>query len=831
MTTTDTTLAPMLREPDGRPPVTVRSDVGGRLTLKPGWPLLVVFAGLPLWWVLGVLQLIFMVMSIPMLVYLVRLREVRAPRGLGLWLLFLLWLLGGLFTLQAAAPSTIPGYSGGRYVVFAYRGLWYIVGTIALLYVVNTKGFLSTQRICQALSWMFVTLVAGGLLGVLVPTLEFPSLLETVLPSVISGNGFVLSLIHPQVAQVQDFLGYVKPRPSAPFAFSNEWGLNLAMTVPFFVVVWWRKGRAYRAALPVVLALATIPIISSLNRGLWLALVAMALYAAVRFLLLGRVSVVIGLAAVTAIAAVFITASPLGGVLQDRLNTPHSNEGRANLSTLSVQSALQGSPVVGFGTTRDVQGNFNSIAGGASEQCPRCSPPPLGTQGQLWLLLFGAGVGGLVLYSLFFAGQFLRHMRGLSPYSLAAQCTLVALLVTMPVYNAVGLAVFVALVAVGVMAREHVLVSERAFGDLLDPARRNIGLILVISVLGTAVGAAVQRSLGSTATATQSVVLSPTDIFAIPGLRALSLDSEAQLVLSDTVVQAVRQTVNEDSTQNVVQAMSITAEPNTRILNVSYQAEDTQTAMIAVGQAVDTYLAYRKSLIAEAQESRADRLEGQQVALTGYSSLLTQTEAAAGRLVNPHLVETAARLRSTSRSSFGELSSLSGADTDPGQKVERITVRRPLDPWLIRLGSGFMLGLLSGLIISWYVDGRWSRLGTRPERSLGIDIPTVAQVRTSAHPDEFSATLLEAGRAVRAYRPLCGIIVDTDSKRACEVADALCRPLLSSAEDNNGSRTLIVVSDRSRPRNVRRMLRTCAVSGQRPVGLILAEEGRASIRS
>lgn len=830
MTMTDTTPASMLHDADGRSPVTVWSKPDSRFTLKPGWPLLVVFAGLPLWWILGVLQLVFIVMSIPMLVYLVRRRDIRAPRGLGLWLLFLLWLLGGLFTMQTTAPSTIPGQSTGRYVVFAYRALWYVAGTIALLYVVNTKSFLSTQRICQAVSWMFVTLVAGGLLGVLVPRLEFPSLLEMLLPGELSGNGFVRSLIHPRVAQVQDFLGYVEPRPSAPFAFSNEWGLNVAMTVPFFVVAWWRKGGPHRAAVPGVLAIATIPVISSLNRGLWLALVVMVLYLAVRFVLQGRLSVLVGLTVVTALAAVLITVSPLGGLLQDRLSTPHSNEGRANLSALSVQSALEGSPVIGFGTTRNVQGNFNSIAVGASEQCPRCSPPPLGTQGQLWLLLFGAGVGGLVLYSLFFATQFLRHVRSRSPYSLAAQCTLISLLVTMPVYNAVGVAVFVALVAVGVMVREHTVAVDRAFGDLLDPARRNIVFILMIALLGTSVGAAMQRSVGSSATATQSVVISPTDFFAIPGIRALSLDSEARLVLSDTVLQDVRRTIKEESTQNVVRAMSITAEPNTRILNISYRAEDPQTATVAVGQAVDSYLRYRKSLIADAQQVRADRLESQQVALTGYSALLTRTEAEAGRLVNPHLLETAARLRTASRSSFGELSSLSGADTDPGQKVERITLSQPLDPWLIRLGSGFMLGLLTGLIIFWYVDGRWSRLGTRPERRLGIDIPIVARAPSSSHPDELATALLDAARAVRAYRPLCGIIVDTESRRAREVGDALRRALLFSAEDNNGSRVLCVVSDRSRPRTVRRMLSACAATGQRPVGLILAESGRGRSR-
>ncbi len=39
------------------------------------------------------------------------------------------------------------------------------------------------------------------------------------------------------------------------------------------------------------------------------------------------------------------------------------------------------SPLVGLGSTRDVQGNFNTIAGGATEM-PPMHPPALGTQGQ-----------------------------------------------------------------------------------------------------------------------------------------------------------------------------------------------------------------------------------------------------------------------------------------------------------------------------------------------------------------------------------------------------------------------------------------------------------------
>lgn len=791
--------------------------------LLPGWPLVVIFAGMPLWWVLGTVQLIFVAMSVPMLVCLARLRRVDAPPGLGIWLLFIVWLLGGLFTMQVTAPGTISGASQGRYVVFAYRGMWYVIGTIALLYVVNTRHFLSTQRITRALGWMFVVLVGGGLLGVTVPTLEFPSVLELLLPRALSNNGFVSSLVHPQVAQIQDFLGYVEPRPSAPFAFSNEWGLNIAVTMPFFVASWWTRGGSYKLLVPIVLGLSMIPIVSSLNRGLWLALTVSLFYLALRWALAGRLSVVVAFTVAVAIAAVVIAASPLGSLMLDRLNTPHSNEGRASLSSLSVQSALEGSPVIGFGTTRDVSGNFNSIAGGATDECPRCSPPPLGTQGQLWLVLFGAGLGGLALYVSFFAAQFLRYVRSTSAYSLAAQCSLVMLLVTMPVYNAVGAAIFISLIAVGVLVREGGTPGERQFVDLIDPARRNVALILALALLGGAGGLLVQRTQGSLAAATQSVVVPAGDVFGVPGTRGLSLDSEAQLVLAEPVLGDVVAAANQDSVASLADGISITARPNSRILNIVYEAADPEMASVVAVQIADSYLTYRESLADEAELARAERLQEQQAALAGPAALVARTTAEAGDLVNPQLLETAVRLRLATRSSFGELSSLQGGGASAGQKLGEVRVREPMDSWLIRVGSGAMLGLFAGLVAAWYADGRWNRVGRHPQNSLGLDIPTVARVRRRSGADLADGGSVDTLGAVRTYLPLSGIVVDVHAAGARAVGKSL-KAGLEGPMDHMGKRVLLVVSSRSRPHTVRRMHRTCLVSGQQPVGLILAEE-------
>src|SRR5205085_1961574 len=142
--------------------------------------------------------------------------------------------------LQIHAPGTIAGASLTRYPTFIYRLLWYVAATVVMLYVVNTRRDLSNHRIALALSNMFVVVTVGGVIGVLRPHLEFRSALEYILPGAIRSNGFVHQLIHPVAAQIQDFLGYDEARPSAPFAFTNEWGLAIACFLPFFVLTWCR---------------------------------------------------------------------------------------------------------------------------------------------------------------------------------------------------------------------------------------------------------------------------------------------------------------------------------------------------------------------------------------------------------------------------------------------------------------------------------------------------------------------------------------------------------------------------------------------------------------
>ena len=375
-----------------------------RRRLPAHWPLSLALLGFPLWWALGLRTILPIVLSLVMVDQLLRRRRIVLPGGFTLWVLFLVWFALGVFVLFADAPGAVPGGDPSRLMVFGYRAAWYATVTIALLWVTNLReSELPSRWLHQLLGYMFVVTAVGGLVGVLAPSIEFSSLVELMLPRGIRGNSFVQSIVHPAVADIQNVLGRPQARPKAPFPFANSWGSNLALTLPFFLVAWFRHGaRWQRYAGPVVLALAAIPVVYSLNRGLWVCLGLGALGYVVLQVVRGRPAAILLTAGLVAVTTLVFALSPLATIVQERLENQHSNARRSQLTEQTLRATVAGSPVVGFGSTRDVQGSFASIAGASTPGCSACGVPPLGTQGHLWQVIFAQGFGGLVLFVSFF---------------------------------------------------------------------------------------------------------------------------------------------------------------------------------------------------------------------------------------------------------------------------------------------------------------------------------------------------------------------------------------------------------------------------------------------
>jgi hypothetical protein len=420
---------------------------------RPGWPLAVIFLGFPVWWLLGLGMLIFLIMSVPMGVHLYKRRSrLLAPRGFGAWLLFLCWVLLGVGVLWANAPGAVPGGSMGRLLPFAWRIAWYGASTIVLLYIANLSDEeLPADRVGRLLGYMFIVTTAGGLLGTFAPHLQLTSPVEMLLHT---NNTFLLDAIHPKTADVATILGYEQARPMAPFAYANTWGAAYAFFLPFFVITWiWRADRWRRIAGIVILLASLWPVVYSLDRGLWIALGVVVLFAGLKMVARGGRRALRLAVSGLAVGVLVFVVSPLPEMIQARIQNPHSNNRRTLLAEQSVRSSLTGSPVVGFGTTRAVQGNLSSLTGGDRPGCKACGAPPLGTQGHIWLLLFANGIVGTVAFSVFFLTRFARHWRERSAYGVAGCCVLLAFGLFLFIYDLVEVPLYTVMIAVALMWR------------------------------------------------------------------------------------------------------------------------------------------------------------------------------------------------------------------------------------------------------------------------------------------------------------------------------------------------------------------------------------------
>lgn len=779
---------------------------GSGRKLNPAWPITVPLVGLPIWWVLGVWQLMFIAMAVPMAVYLLRQRSIAMPRGFGAWLVWLAWLLTGLFVLQVDAPYAVPGANMNRYLVFAFRYAWYLVATIAVLYVVNTRHILSSQKIVQAVAWFFVWLVAGGLLGLFAPGIDLPSVLQALLPHSLASNPFVNGLMRIQSAQLQDVIGSQQPRPSAPFIYTNEWGGAIALVLPFFVAAWWVRSRNWRIAMVVTLALALVVIVASLNRGVWVALLAAAALVVVQTAIRGRPRVLAVALALIGVVAVVVLVSPLDDIVTARLDNGHSDDVRSNLALTAVDSTAQGSPVVGFGTTRDVAGTFNSIAGGASDACPRCYAPPLGTHGQLWLVTFGAGFVGALLYVGFVSGQFVRSLRARAPYAMAASAALLVLLISSLFYTAVGIPLYLGMIAVGLIARESRLPLP-ALEEAMRPVMRHFAALIAMVLVGALAGQGFHLLAGTPHLATQKVLVPATELVPVPGARVSTLDSEATLVQSSAVIDAVADALEVPF--DVARAgLRVGAEPNTRVLVVSYEADSPGTATRGVEAAVEAYLREREVLLGASSDLIRERYEAFQSDLDAtYRSTRSLARSGSGS----HLWDTLYGIEQQWASAAGVLMGLHAVPQ--ARAIASPTVSVLQSSRVVRISTGAAIGLLVGLALVQAYDRRYLRLGNRPVGRLGGRVPIVAVLSD----DDGS----EMAKVVRSYAPVAGVLAGPGGRESLAMATRLDREL--SPESWGGRRSLIVVDRGSRVGRIRNMIQEVTRMGMEPVGLVIRE--------
>jgi hypothetical protein len=266
---------------------------------------------------------------------------------------------------------------------FSVRAGFYVAAGIWLVYVTNLPA-VHIERLTRAVFWFFGFVVLAGFAGIVLPITDFATPVERALPAGLRSIEFLREIVHAQVVQVHDFLGFAVSRPAAPFAFTNAWGAAVGILAPLaFYATRIAAGGWRRTGARVLLLLSLIPIVYSLNRGLWVSIAAAVIYVAARLAVHGRVRPLLNVMAALLVLVVLVVVTPLGNLVLERLDSGHSDERRGSLVQESLATTAE-SPILGHG--------------GPVFDPEKPDRAPIGTHGQIWLLLVSQGVVGASLY-------------------------------------------------------------------------------------------------------------------------------------------------------------------------------------------------------------------------------------------------------------------------------------------------------------------------------------------------------------------------------------------------------------------------------------------------
>jgi hypothetical protein len=354
-------------------------SISARRTELPAWPLAVLLVGYPVWWVLGFSWLAVLGSAAIMLALLCVRGNVELPRGIGLWSVFLVFSVAAVIELDNPLRAVGLGVRVGNY----------LGSTVVLLYVYNARRTLPVQRVFGYLTCYFATIVVGGWLGVLSPHGSLSTVAERILPTAIRNNSLVAALVHPSFAEVQQPYGapVAFVRPSAPFPYTNSWGCNVAIVVPLLIAAIIIARTAWRRVVILALmALAVVPAAATLNRGMFIAIGFSLAWAAVLYALRGRSAPFVAVLVLGAIGYLVAAATGVLASLGERLQYSGTNTGRLQIYSEAWHGALD-SPLFGNGAPRPSTTVDISV----------------GTQGQLWNVMYSYGFVALAGFVGFFA--------------------------------------------------------------------------------------------------------------------------------------------------------------------------------------------------------------------------------------------------------------------------------------------------------------------------------------------------------------------------------------------------------------------------------------------
>lgn len=356
-------------------------------------------------------------------------RNTRFPRSTIPLIFFVLWVP---LSFSILGPRNLP--------IFTYRWTLFIGALTAMVWVINvSEKVVPTRRIVDWLALLWIYLVALGYLAQVLPHLNVTTPFQ-IMTGPFGRIAFVARISEIHLADVQPLLGRSIARPAAPFGATNSWGSAVGILTPFFIRSWLVDVTRRRRRIGLVLlGAAILPVLTSVNRGLWISLTVGLVYFAARKAFRGQVGPILVLVMAMLSISVLFVATPAGTIVSDRLSSAgDSNQSRGELYHDAWKGAID-SPLIGNGVPRKTDYYTNS--------------PPVGTHGLLWYLMFIHGFVGLGLFMTWLLIEVFRSGRIRTSLAWWTHLSLVISLIEVPYYGLLPHVVLIG-VAAGLSHRE-----------------------------------------------------------------------------------------------------------------------------------------------------------------------------------------------------------------------------------------------------------------------------------------------------------------------------------------------------------------------------------------
>ncbi len=378
----------------------------------PGWPVLIMLWGFPLFWLLGMTVIPAAVtMTGVMIAFLASHRNATIVPGVGAFVAFAAWIVASAINLD----STL------RALGFLYRFAIVAFALVTFVYALSARRHLTVRSIVNALSFVWLFAIVGGIFGMLFPHVRLSTPVGLALPGALTSNEYVRDLFFPPLAEVQQPFGSpeIFVRPSAPFPYANSWGVAILILTPVAVAAF-LMARSWSTRIVLLAgAVAMVPpAMATSNRGMFAGLGIAVVYIVARLAARNRAAPVLGLAGFGLAALLFVLSRGLVDQIAARQRYGQSTGTRFSLYAETIERTLE-HPLLGYGAPRPSSVHELSV----------------GTQGYVWTVMFSHGLIGLALFLLFLWGTTLRTWRAPSDVHLVLHSVLVVASLAILVYG------------------------------------------------------------------------------------------------------------------------------------------------------------------------------------------------------------------------------------------------------------------------------------------------------------------------------------------------------------------------------------------------------------